>query len=431
MLIGAVLTGWRGVLTSARRGQLWYVPLLGASMALMLVRTLVIARLLDVSAFATFSGALLVSSTFCMLNCLGLLQLVQRELPVQIMRGRERAGQLLVFQAVLVAAMCAAAGLILAICGATAAGLGRVLMVIGIVHGFSQQAFLVAASESRCRGDPVRFARQNLLRSASVLILGSMVAGATRSPGWTLVTEAMLSLLLTQRMLVEGRAQSGLGAMALYSLAFRQLRHVAWSGALTLMAVTMIAFSVVNADRWVAAQLLTPVGFALYTFASIVLMIASASQSLLNTSIYPMIARRYATGGSRATYRICALVSVTVLIAGALIVWPAYEVFELAVRRGFPRYAGAEGILVPLLAVGVLRVSDFWSSFLVITKRERSLLAVNVAAALIGALAWALWSRPWSRSAIGIQDVSYLAVMLAVSVYVGIALTSALSVRGK
>src|SRR6202047_3435213 len=117
-------TGWRAALATGRLGQLWYVPLLSSAMALMLIRTLVAARILDVNGFAKFSGALLVSSTFCMLHCLGLLQLLQRELPIQIVRHREVAGQKLIAQCLLVASGCAILGLLAGLAGFSVAGVG-------------------------------------------------------------------------------------------------------------------------------------------------------------------------------------------------------------------------------------------------------------------------------------------------------------------
>jgi len=66
------------LLTPRQYRQLWYLPVLASAMALMMARIMAAARLLDVPSFATYSTGLLLSTTFCMLACLGLQSLLQR-----------------------------------------------------------------------------------------------------------------------------------------------------------------------------------------------------------------------------------------------------------------------------------------------------------------------------------------------------------------
>ena len=102
-------TSPRGFAWSPRRArQLWYAPVLTLAMGLMFVRSLVMARLLDVEAFGQYSAGILVSATFCMLGCLGLQSMLQREWPVHLVRGRERSGPVRAAQCHLVATACCA-----------------------------------------------------------------------------------------------------------------------------------------------------------------------------------------------------------------------------------------------------------------------------------------------------------------------------------
>src|SRR5450759_2430383 len=129
-------------LTRHRLRQLWYVPLLSFAMGLMMVRILVMAKILDVPSFAQYSAGLLASSTFCMLGCFGLYPLLQRELPMQIVRHREQMGAVLLVQCLLVATACAVVGILLAAVGVSVMGLSPFLLAIGVLHGLSQQVFL-------------------------------------------------------------------------------------------------------------------------------------------------------------------------------------------------------------------------------------------------------------------------------------------------
>jgi hypothetical protein len=56
-----------------------------------------------------------------------------------------------------------------------------------------------------------------------------------------------------------------------------------------------------------------------------------------------------------------------------------------------PQYAEARPLWLPLLLAAVFRVSDFWSSLLLVVEREGRLLAAQsaaVAAACLGYLVW-------------------------------------------
>src|SRR5689334_7988913 len=130
-------------------------------MGVMLLRLLLMAHLLPLSEFAAYSLGLLISSSFCMLGCLGLQSVLQRDLPVLIVRRRERVGATICLQCVVVASACAVLAWIgISLCGSASLTLGAAAPVasIGILHGLAQQVFLVATVESRSRRETMRFA---------------------------------------------------------------------------------------------------------------------------------------------------------------------------------------------------------------------------------------------------------------------------------
>jgi len=408
--------------TPQRLSQLWYVPLLSVAMGLILVRTLVMAKLLDVPSFAQFSGGLLVSSTFSMLGCLGLQSLLQREMPVQLIRRRERAAAVLLMQCLAVAAACALAGLLLVAAGIDAAGLSPILLAIGVVHGLSQQAFLIATVESRSRGQPLRFALQTLVRAVIVLAVSLGVATLFRSAAAVLMVEAILSLVLTQRILLGVWQRARVGSPLAFRLAVRRIRQIPWSSAVALLAVAALGFLLMNIDRWVAVRLLQPN----YAFAWTVLKVAQSLQSVINTSVYPMLARRFASAGPAASFRIAARASIALLLACAITFWPAYWLLNAVVMRWFTSYAESGTIFGLFMFVAALRVSDFWSSHLVIVGREKRLLLVTFA---VGAIVFGGWVyvfvfAPGVHGITDMADVAWLAVALTVFGYLAAFVTA-------
>jgi O-antigen/teichoic acid export membrane protein len=405
-------------LTGAKLQHLWYVPVLGAAMALMLLRLLVMARLLDVEAFASYSAGLLVSSSFLMLACFGLQSLLQRDLPVAIVRGRERAGAVLLAQCCIVTVLSAAVVMApIGLLQPTLAGLGPGLLALSILHGLAMQVFLLATVESRSRGEPLRFSWQNLARSVLLVTAGALTALWMGGAGWVLGVEMLLSLGLA---LAFGRRQFASAtrpATIIAAVAWRRMRCLPWRAALALLAVSFVSFLMVNADRWLAAETLPKPLFASYAFAWMVLLVAQSVQVLVNASLFPMLSRRFARSGHHAAVSAGARISIALLLAGTVIALPAWAVLDYAVSRWFPAYSEARAILPVLLGVAVLRVSDFWSSVLIITGLESRLLRVNLLGMMLGFCAWVGGCTAVGMGYTGPVQIAWLAAMLASCTY--------------
>ena len=408
-------------LTPRRARQLWYAPLLTLAMGLMLVRSLVMARLLDVEAFGQYSAGVLVSGTFCMLGCLGLQSMLQREWPVHLVRHQERSGLVRAAQCLLVAAACCAIGLLAAAAGLAPAGMPTPLVAIGLVHGLTQQVFLVTTVESRSRGDALRFAWQTIVRSLGGLILSAAVAAWTGSPSATLGVDASMTLILSIAYFRRSLGRAPLGWTTVFLLAKRRLPRVRWRSALTLMAAMIVTFSVLNADRWVAADRLGVRAFAQYSFAWLVLTIAQSAQAVVNASIYPLLARRFAAFGRDVAFSVCVKASAAAFAFSVIVALPAYYLLEHAISRWYPQYADATSLLPLFLAIAALRMSDFWSSFLLIVGQEGRLLRANLAATMAAVVVWGTLVRPWRGLQVSSYEVAELAALLTLAAYAAVA----------
>ncbi len=377
-----------GALTPRRVRQLWYAPVLALATAFMMLRIMLMARLFDLPGFARYSTGLLLSTTFCMLGCLGLQSLLQRDMPILYARRRGRAALVLMVQAMLVACICAAALVGPAALGAELAHLPPGLATLAVIHGLSQQLFLVVTVESRSEGEPLRYAMQNLLRALAVVGAGAGAAWMTRSAAWALGTEAAVSLLIVAGILWAIERRSGRRLALLLRLAGRSWNRLAWGTAAVMLAISAMGFVLLNIDRWAAASWLRPDDFAQFAFAGVLLLVAQSTQSIVNASVYPMIARRFSLQGPAAAFRLCSRTSLGALAAAVLLAWPGYHACAWAIGRWYPAYVPAIALIGLLLAAAVLRVSDFWSSFLMICGHERALLLINILACALGSAAW-------------------------------------------
>lgn len=410
--MGDRLTRWTPLLTPRRRAEVWYAPVLAAAMGMMMLRMLIMARVLEVAPFARFSAGILVSGTFCMLGCLGLQSMLQREWPVNLIRGQERRAVVRAAQCNLVALGCALVVVVAALFGGAVAGLPPMLLIVGVLHGLSQQVFLIATVESRSRGDALRYAWQNMTRAVLCLSLGVLVAVYSGSAEATLLTEAVLSIVLSMTVFRRALAAASIAVKDVYCLAIRRLHRVSWTSAFALAAVGTVSFALLNIDRWVAAVRLDVGAFAGYSFAWIVLMMAQSVQAVINASMYPVLARRFASEGTRGAFRACKALSLFMLILGGICAIPSWYVLDFGIRRWFPTYSSVIGLLPIFLAVAVLRVSDFWSSYLLIIGREAVLLVFNIAAVAVGLVVWACLTRLWASRVLLPADVAVLALIL-------------------
>ena len=191
-----------------------------------------------------------------------------------------------------------------------------------------------------------------------------------------------------------------------------------WSSALALLIVATISFAVLNADRWVAAESFKPERFSQYAFAWTLLTIAQSMQVVINASAFPILARTFATSGVTPTYRLCMTMSCALLICAIVLAFPVWVLCKFGISRWFPAY-GASIILVPLfIAVAVLRIADFWSSFMVIIGYETKLIVVNLIADDSQHLAFGRYAvKPWVAAGFDLWQIGLLAALLSACNY--------------
>lgn len=403
-----------------RMRQFWYAPVLVVATAMMLLRTLLMAKVLPVAEFADFNGALLISSAFVMFGALGLQFLLQRDMPIWLVRGQERLAALLLLQCLLVAVSCFAVVIVPIALGIPELMFSSQIVAIGAFNGLSQQLFLIATTESRSRGLPLLFANQSMGRAVLALCAGVGVALLTQSAAAAILAESVVTILLVHAVLRGAWRRAKVAVRPLIFLAPARLQVINWRSAFALLLVSFASYFLLNADRWVAATVLSPDVFAQYSFAWLLLMIAQALQAVINASVFPALARRFARGGRTACFQLAALLSLSTLLLGAVVGWPTVAVLKLLIPHWFPAYQPVRDILVVFYAVAVLRVSDFWSSYLIVIGSEVRLLLTNLSVGILGLAIWFAFLTPGPEGSANLTHVATLALVLAVTGYGGV-----------
>jgi O-antigen/teichoic acid export membrane protein len=410
---------WLGTEPNRTR-QFWYAPVLVVATAMMLLRTLLMAKILPVAEFADFNGALLISSAFLMFGALGLQFLLQREMPIWLVRGQERMAALLLIQCLLVAACCFGVVIVPIALGIPELMFSPQIVAVGAFNGLSQQLFLIATTESRSRGLPLLFANQSMGRAVFALSATTGVAILTQSAAAAIFAESVVTIVLVYAVLRGAWRRAKIGVKPLVRLASDRLRAINWRSAFALLVVSFASYFLLNADRWVAAVVLDTEVFAQYSFAWLLLMISQALQAVISASVFPALARRFARGGRTASFHLAAALSLGTLLVGAVLGWPTVAVVKFVISNWFPAYESVHAILIIFYAVAVLRVSDFWSSYLIIIGSEVRLLLTNLAVGILGLAIWFAVLVPESERSASLTDVAPLALVLAVLGYGGV-----------
>lgn len=363
-----------------------YVPILACAMCIMFARTLLAARVLDVSEFGLFSIGMLLSSTFCMLGCLGFYLLLQRDLPMLIAKHRRVRGAVMLRQTLLLAVAGFACLLPLSFAGFFS--VSPMFFAVSVFNGLAQQIFLVVTLQSRSEGWSMRFAIENFVRALAVILVIFLTGMLSGDAAVMLFAEATITLAISTEIYFSLCRRGGLSSAALWLVAARGLIKVRWATPLTLLATGVVGFVIMNGDRWLAASLLGHDQFALYAFAGIVLLLAQSVQSMINVSVFPYLAKCYAISGKIATGRKALRYSMVVLVSSLCLSLPAYWLVGYAIDAFFPNYGMSMQFLGWFLLIASLRMADFLTSFLIITGNEAWLLAINFGAVGFSVLVW-------------------------------------------
>jgi len=389
-----------------------YTPLLAAAAAVSFGKLIVYAGLLEVAQFGTFGKMLLVSTLFGMVGALGLQSVASRDVPALLVGGRTRRALRLLGQNVAVSAWVAAVGLIATAVGLSLFKLAALELALGIVHGWAQLAFLTAAIESRSRLQMMRYARDMAVRNAGIAIAGA--AGAALGAGAALVIAIEIAGTVLCLFFVARGAlrRGGIHPALLWRVWSVHRARLPWRSALAAGLGTLVMFASFNLDRWIAAETLSREWFGIYAFGWLALVGAQSVQGLLNSGLLPLLSRRRAEGHAGSAYRLTALMSAVTLTAGLAAAPTLAWLLPVALERWMPQYALSQPLWLPLLFAAVLRVSDFWSSLLLVLRQEVRLLEVQLAAVLVAALGFAAWLVT-TASAVSPDSLAWLAVATA------------------
>lgn len=387
-----------------------YLPFLAVALILTMSRLLVYARILDLDQFGIFNLFLVTSTIYIATSCFGLYVDLQRKMPVELANGKikDAIGRLiLTCQGALIVAMLSAIGVF---AFSLFDHFDMNVIFLGIIFGVSQKIFMIVITESRCATDTMRYSKHTLMRAVLIVIFAIPVAKYFNSAFAIVVTEILISciisILLLQRLLI----RYGVNIKEALSISRKIAQQIEWHSMFSIFVLMMGLAASLNLDRWIAAQYLSITDFSLYSFAAIIMTIAYQGQAMINAALYPAVAIRFAESSSSA-FKMTFLVSIcmfTLAILGCLVAVPA---ISWGVETYYTGYIQSVPLILPLALAASFRISDYWGNFLIIAGAEVLALIVGFLSTIIPLLLWTIYG------AVTPIGISYLVLAISASNY--------------
>lgn len=403
------------LLTRGRLQKAAYLPILATAMILMFARLLIFAKILDVSSFAELNTALIFSGIVGMLSGLGLYLDLQRKLPGYFARGLKRSAAASIQRAMFATAFIGIFGLAVTMLASLFGSKSASLILLGIIHGVCQQAFLIQTMESRSSGDPIRFALQNIVRSSGIMLFSIPILVKFDTAFSVLITECIVTSVLVIAISRQSNSRLGVGQRQAMYLAIKSFKYIDWRSVSTLLMLSLVVTFSISIDRWLASFVLSKVEFAQYSFASIIMTAAFAVQALVSASVFPMIATKFAVHGTLHAYKLSRLTSLGVLSVFFVATIPALFFANATINTFYPKYKAAIEIVPIFIFSAAFRVSDFWTSFLIISGKERTSLIINVIGVILG---FGVWFSGFFGELASIKGLGMMVLSIAFFTYV-------------
>ena len=362
-----------------------YIPILGISMLFMLARSVLQAKTLGIEEFANYSISILISSSFCVLGALGLQSIIQRELPVYLKHGRLYRSLKLIMLSVIITILLMCIFGFSAFVSYTAVARDQEYSVevflYGLVHGGMQQVFLILTVFSRSQLRMYRFSWEYLSRSLLVVFMGLLVSYFLNSGVLAILAEALATLVVS--VFIACRVFGGYAAKVkkIFIISLLGFKKVPWSESLGLMVLMIVSFLSVNIDRWSAFFLLQKKEVALYSFFLIIVAAAQSFQSIVNSGVYPYLARSPEARVKNFSHIL--KLALLVFFLGFLFYIPFEYLLNYIVFKFFYEYSEMLGLLPIIYLLALIKASDFWSSYLLVLKCERYLTVVSASSILL------------------------------------------------
>ena len=349
--------------------QFIYFFLLVASSGLIFGRTSICVYFLTADQFGTLSKSLIMSNTLITYAGLGMQHLILKKLPMYYTNHEKAKIDILLNQALVIfTAATILISTIIMIASVIGLNRGPLLPLMIVFHSFFQFVFLIFQLNVRSQFEFLRYSGIALGRAVLIFMLVLILVTYQPSLYYVLACEMFVNLLLVIYLVYNDSIKMTLSVRVLID-GFSQLKDNMLN-ALKLLFLNGAAYSMMTFDKWLGVLVLSSATYAHYAVGILFLMTLETLQMILNISIFPILSRIVGKGDYAHAYRLTVKLSFTLLFLGLLAYYPLTSLLQIILRLFLPEYLQSVSLIKILILAGVIRLSDFFSTFCILIDKE-------------------------------------------------------------
>jgi O-antigen/teichoic acid export membrane protein len=351
-----------------------FFPLIALANFLMFFRLLALAKIFNLSDFGQFSMGMLIANSFCLFGGVGFYQLLQQKLPRLHISKKKKEALILTNQAIVSTLSIFIIVVLIIFAFAGKLRYEPLFLLISAFAGLSQQLFLVFTLQSRSANDSLGYSLEILIRNFSVTITIVMLAIFFQSPVLCILTDAILTFVIGFIIFFKNY---NFFSLNYFFLSIKLLKNVEWKKIIYLFMLSAFGFFIANADRWIAGIYFDKQKFGLYSFGFLILTISQSVQAIINVVTFPSISNIYQIYGAKKAFIYTKKIAILAITIAACFLPFFFFLANFMIGRFYPSFFSVKYVIALFMIVSLFKISDFWSSFLIISGKEKILLFIQ------------------------------------------------------
>jgi len=242
------------------------------------------------------------------------------------------------------------------------------LYLIIPIYMFSQLVFFLELTKLRSKMDFLGYSIVYFFKSLIIVLGIYLMSHVTTNIIWLISLEIIVTILFSYSI------YSTYFNWALNSYNYLANLQILWKryigGGLRLLLSNGVLFALLSLDKWWGVFLLSDKEYGIYSFGLILLTIFDTCQQILNISLYAYFGKLFAAKQSNIAYKMATCTFIVLILLGGLFYIPCTNIIEWSVVTFFPKYNEALTVMNFIFLAGLIRCTNFFSSYCIMADLE-------------------------------------------------------------
>ncbi len=394
-----------------------HYPLLLFASVLMMTKSLVYAHGLPIASYGLIAKLILWSSFCLFFMSFGIYALALKKLPVYY----DQVKKILVVNIIsnfYVVTLATSVFIQLLVCILYCFNILNVIFLWLPIYSISQALFLFHTSLQRSKKRFVSYSYIMLFRAALLLATLIISIQYTKSIVILIFIETLLNFIFSHKnMQLRNYFKIMRSSLTrLFRVGLTQRHKKTLKAALLLGLSDVVLLVYFGLDNILASLLLPTSVYAKYAFAALIFSVCTTIQRIINSNVYTHSGVLIGRGLYKKPFNSISKISVALFATFTVFIWPVYEIIKHTILLYLPKYAASIQIIIVLLLSGFFRLTDFYTSFLILCDKERFIIFCSILFAFFGCVLLVIISDFWGG--LTTEIFAYFSLALSFVMYV-------------